>query len=140
MSELYTKPLPTLDADSAPYWEGIHHGELRLQRCRDCGTYLWPARIMCYRCFSFDADWTTMSGKGTLASWVKTVRPFLSYFKDDVPYINVTIRLTEQEDILIIGQFSDGNIDPYMNMPVQAVFKRISDTASLLFWEPDIGR
>jgi uncharacterized protein len=138
MTDPYTKPLPTLDPDSAPYWEGIHHAELRLQRCHHCGTYRWPARVMCNRCFSFEADWSTVSGKGTLASWVQTCRAFLPVFEDDVPYINVTVRLAEQDDILIIGIMSDGTIVPYMNMPVRAVFKRVSDAASLLFWAPEI--
>ncbi len=36
------KPVP--DADTKPYWDGIAHGELRLQRCEACGAAVFYPR------------------------------------------------------------------------------------------------
>ena len=29
----YAKPLPVLDSETQPFWEGCRQGKLRLQRC-----------------------------------------------------------------------------------------------------------
>ena len=36
MSE-YLKPLPTLNKDNRPFWEGCKQGKLRMQCCGACG-------------------------------------------------------------------------------------------------------
>ena len=33
----YAKPLPVLDSETQPFWEGCRQGKLRLQRCTQCG-------------------------------------------------------------------------------------------------------
>ena len=127
------KPLPQRDRDSAPYWEGIAAGELRLQRCTDCGAWRWPARAMCNRCRSFAADWVKASGLGTVISWVRTHQLFIRSFADDVPYVTVEVRLDEQDDIRLIGRLAEPGIEPEIGMRVRAEFT--SDPA-LVVWRP----
>ena len=126
------RPVPVLDRDSAPFWDGVAAGELRLQRCGGCGAYRWPARAICNRCHSFDADWVAVSGRGTVIGWVRTHQLFMRAFQDDVPYVTIQVQLDEQDDIQMIGRLADPSLEPVVGMRVRADF---SDPP-LMLWRP----
>jgi hypothetical protein len=65
------KPTP----ETAPFWEGTKEHELRLQQCNDCGKFYFYPRSHCRYCNSTNVEWKTVSGKGTLASYVINNRP-----------------------------------------------------------------
>jgi uncharacterized OB-fold protein len=123
------------DRDSLPFWERVDAGELRIQRCR-CGTLRWPARAICNRCRSFDADWVALAGTGTVISWTRTHQVFAAAFKDEVPYVTLLVRLDEQDDLQMIGAFTEPGIDPTEGMRVKAVIRPVTADRSLVFWQP----
>ena len=127
------RPLPHPDRDSAPYWEGVRAGELRLQRCSSCGAWRWPARAICNRCHSFAAEWVAVSGLGTIISWVRTHQVFMRAFQDDVPYVTVEVQLDEQDDIRMIGRLADPGTPPVIGMRVRASF---AGDPPLVEWRP----
>jgi hypothetical protein len=127
------KPLPQPDRDSAPYWEGIAAGELRLQRCTDCGAWRWPARTICNRCRSFAAEWVKASGLGTVVSWIRTHQIFIRSFADDAPYVTIEVQLDEQDDIRLIGRLAEPGTEPEIGMRVRAEFTR---DPALAVWRP----
>jgi uncharacterized OB-fold protein len=53
-------------------------GEFRLLQCRPCKTVVFPAGPVCPSCLSDDLSWETMSGKGTLHSWVRFHRQYFA--------------------------------------------------------------
>jgi hypothetical protein len=63
----HDKPLPDVTGIDAPFWEGTMAGELRLQRCRECGTCWHPANDFCPSCLGHNFEWTAASGNGTIA-------------------------------------------------------------------------
>lgn len=93
-----TTPAPAIPDDglTADFWAGTRVGELRIQRCRACGTYIHLPRPICRACQSFDLGWEKVSGRGTVYSFTVTMRPFHPYFVDRVPYVMATIALDEQ--------------------------------------------
>jgi hypothetical protein len=125
------RPVPHPDRDSAPYWEGVSAGELRLQRCSGCGAYRWPARAICNRCHSFQAEWVAVSGLGTIISWVRTHQVFMRAFQDDVPYVTVEVQIDEQDDIRMIGRLAAPA--PVIGMRVRALFE---GDPPLTVWHP----
>ena len=127
------RPVPIPDRDSAPYWDGIAAGELRLQRCADCGAWRWPARAICNRCRSFAAEWVKASGLGTVVSWIRTHQPFIRSFADDAPYATVEVRLDEQADIRLIGRLAEPAMAPEIGRRVRAEFTR---DPALVVWRP----
>ncbi len=131
--------LPNIDRDSAPFWAGLRAGEIRVQRCDGCGAYRWPARVICNRCRSFRATWVRLAGTGTIMSWTRTHQIFSRAFETDVPYVNVLVRLDEQDDIQMIGRFSSSHIAPRPGMRVRAVMTPVAEDISLLLWEPVPG-
>jgi uncharacterized OB-fold protein/acyl dehydratase len=61
--------------DNAWWWEGIARGELRIQRCADCGTLRHPPRPMCGGCQSLRWDSVVASGRGVVYSHVVMHHP-----------------------------------------------------------------
>ena len=69
MSE-YKKPLPSLTPDTKPFWDYCKKHELRMQKCSHCGYIRYPASIICPECHSMEAEWTRLSGKGKVFSFI----------------------------------------------------------------------
>ncbi len=131
------RPLPNVDRDSLPWWEALARHEFVLQRCSGCQAWRWPARAICNRCASFDWRWEPASGSGTIASWVVTHHAFLPGFQ--APYAVVTVRLAEQEDLMLIGGLAAGVPDAALRVgvPVTVEFDDIAGAdppRSLLRW------
>ncbi|HLG89199.1 MAG TPA: OB-fold domain-containing protein [Alphaproteobacteria bacterium] len=136
MTESLPALLPIMDRDSLPFWEGTRAGELRVQRCRGCGVYRWPARAICNRCRNFDAEWVVLSGHGKVVSWVTTHQVFARGVRDEVPYNTVLVQLAEQDDLQMIGRLTSESIAPRAGLEVEASFQPLSDAVTLVYWRP----
>ena len=128
------KPLPTPDRDSEPFWQALRERQLRLQRCSGCGELRFPPREVCNVCFSFDAQWQELSGRGRVVSWVRTHQVFAPAYRLEVPYVSVQVALAEQGDVQLIGGWH-GAADPCVGELVRARFVDASDWV-LLDWAP----
>ena len=78
---------------NAPYWEGLAAGELRLQRCAACSVHQHPAESFCYECGATDLDWVTVSGDGTIYSFIVVHQPYHAAFQPFLPYTVATVQL-----------------------------------------------
>lgn len=91
---------PRISADTAPFWDGCRQHKLLLQKCGRCGHIRWPAAYLCPQCLSEEADWTPMSGRGTLYSYIVMHKAFHPSIEENVPYIVAEIDLEEGVRIL----------------------------------------
>ena len=114
------RPAPVMDRDSRPWWEALSAHRLLLQRCGGCAAWRWPARAMCGRCGSFVWTWEEASGRGTLASWIVNHHRFSTDIAS--PYTVVTVRLAEQDDLLLPGGFDPSGGEPQVGAAVRAWF------------------
>ncbi len=130
------RPLPQADRDSEPWWDALARHEFVLQRCASCRAWRWPARALCNRCHSFAWAWEPASGHGTIASWIVTHHAFLPGFA--APYAVLTVRLAEQDDLLLPGSYSGASDDPGLAIGarVQVGFDDLGSepARSLLCW------
>lgn len=78
---------------TSPFWEGCAEGELRYQRCDNCGSANFPPQEHCRRCSSFDQQWKRSTGCGRLYSWTIVRRPVTAAFH--APYAPAIITLDE---------------------------------------------
>ena len=72
---------------------------------------------------------TSMSGRGTLFSWVVVTHPFLPQFADLVPFVPALVALDEDPAVRVPTRMVDcepGDLD--FEMPVQVTFRPISFT------------
>jgi uncharacterized OB-fold protein len=56
-------------APHAMYLEGLERGELRYQRCGDCGAAVFVPRVLCNHCGSTDVHVAVSAGLGTVYSY-----------------------------------------------------------------------
>ncbi len=89
------KPLPPVNAESAPYWEACAAGRLVIQHCRDCRAHQFYPRLVCATCGGAAFDWVAASGYGTLTTWTVIRRAVSAAFAADVPYIVALVELEE---------------------------------------------
>ncbi len=92
-SALHGLPEPRPSALSAEHWQGCAEGELRVQRCDDCGHYEFPPQPLCSQCQSQRLAWVTSSGQGSLYSFTVVHRPQRPEF--EVPYVAAIVALDE---------------------------------------------
>lgn len=135
--------LPLVDDDSGPFWEGTKAGELRMQACGSCGRLRFPPRPMCPTCHSTEVDWRTMSGKGTVWSFVVAHPPLLPAYAEVAPYNVVVVSLDEEPTLRLVGNIvrsANGEInevDPStieIGAPVSVVFPDPVEGISLPRW------
>src|SRR4051812_26049189 len=88
-------PRPAITPENAPFWEGLEQGELRLQRCADCGRFRHYPRPMCPACHSLAREWTPVSGRGTIYSYTRVEHQAHPAMAGRLPY---TILLVELEE------------------------------------------
>jgi uncharacterized OB-fold protein len=62
------RPLPRRTPTSAPYFDALREGRLRLQRCPRDGFFFYP-RSRCPDCLGDDWAWEDVSGRGTVYSF-----------------------------------------------------------------------
>lgn len=91
----YDKPLPTISDETRPFWQALRERALRLQRCEDCGHLRYPIAAICPRCLSAVHRWDTLSGAGTIFSYVIFHQVYHPGFRDEVPYNVALIQLDE---------------------------------------------
>jgi uncharacterized OB-fold protein len=61
-----TSITPRVNPETADFWAGCAIGELRAQRCGECGKLRFPPQPMCGNCNSFRRSWEPISGLGTV--------------------------------------------------------------------------
>ena len=97
---------PFPDADSGPFWDATRRHELQVQRCRVRDRLLFPARPACDLCGHGELDWVTMSGRGTVLSWVVTHQVFNKLFMASVPFTTLLVQLEEAPNLLMYGNWA----------------------------------
>lgn len=91
---LAERVLPAPDPVSAPYWDGLAEGELRLQRCVDCGTAQFYPRALCATCGG-DVEWFTASGDGEVHTFSVVRTHHAEPFASLVPFVLAIVELAE---------------------------------------------
>jgi uncharacterized OB-fold protein len=129
------KPLPAIDEDGAPYWEACRQGRLTAQRCAACGHLRWPPSVLCPRCLALEHAWVTLSGRGTIYSFIVVHRPQHPAFFADAPY-NVAIVELEEGIRLHTNVLDCANEDLRIGLPVEVVFVKVNDEVTLPKFRP----
>ncbi|HXG50634.1 MAG TPA: Zn-ribbon domain-containing OB-fold protein [candidate division Zixibacteria bacterium] len=92
------KPLPEMTPVNRPFWEGARAGRLVMQKCRDCGSWVFCPRPLCVECHSERLEWVPLSGRGKVFSFTvirEVVGRALRGFAPDIPYVTAWIDLEE---------------------------------------------
>ena len=125
------RPLPQPTPETQHFWDGTKEGELRLQRCRDCGHVYFPPRPLCPACSSRNVEAFAASGRGSLLSYVINQRQHPSF---DSPYAIALVQL--EEGPTMMSNIVDCEQTPealVLDMPLTVTFEYHGDIAIPLF-------
>ncbi len=128
------KPLPMPTEDTEPYWQGTRAGELRAQRCTGCGHLRWPPAAVCPRCLSSQHEWTRLSGRGKVYSWIVVHKSQHPAFWGD-PF-NVAIVELDEGPRLHTNLVDVALEDIRIGLAVEAVFEKQDDEITLPRFRP----
>ena len=100
-------PNPVADADTQPFWDAVAEQRLVVQRCADCGGWIWQPRPLCPRCHAPDPEWTVVGGAGRLVSWTVIHPPVLPVWQDETPFTVLLVEL--DEGVRMVGRLVEGD-------------------------------
>ena len=86
---------PLVEAESAPFWDGLKEGELRIKRCNACRAFHFYPRPFCPTCWSEDVEWHAATGRATVYSYSTVYVNDLPPFGPQVPYVAAVVDLEE---------------------------------------------
>lgn len=129
------KPIPQVDDESRPYFEAAKRGELMIMRCKACGEANVPGAQSCYRCASFDLDWTKASGRGTLHTFGLMHQMYHPAWANEMPY-NIAVVQLEEGPRITTNVVGCANEDLRVGMAVEVTFDPVSDDVSLVRFRP----
>jgi uncharacterized OB-fold protein len=127
--------LPDATADTAPFYGGLDDGRLMLQECTVCGRVRYPIAPVCPYCQADAHRWKTVDGRGTVHSWVRYHRCFVSAFEALVPYVVLTVQLDEGPRLFgrLVGATTD---TVHIGDRVEAVVEQSDSGRGVLAFTP----
>ncbi len=133
----YRKPLPKPTETDQPYWDGLKRHQVLIQKCDDCGSYLWYPRQMCSNCTSFALTWTEVDPTGTIYSFTTQHHGTGSKFDSELPYSVAVVELDAHPDVKLVGPVN--NVTPeqiHIGQRVRGTFLDATDEVTFLHFEP----
>ena len=127
--------LPTIEAESRPFWDAAKEGRLLIQRCVACGRAQHYPRAFCAACWSDEVTWEEASGRGTLYTWSTVHMNDLAPFAERVPYIAAAVDLDEGPRLMTnIVEADPGDLR--VGMAVTVVFRALDEEVTAPFFRP----
>jgi uncharacterized OB-fold protein len=131
----YEKPVPAIDPDSAPYWDGAKDGKLMIQRCRKTGQTFLYSRQLVPGVDDSQVEWIEASGQGEVYSFTVARRPAGAAFQGHCPYVVVSVTLAEGARIM--SNLMTDDVDAVkIGMPVQIFFDAVTDDLTIPKFKP----
>jgi uncharacterized protein len=126
---------PPTSPDTAFFWAGTKAGELRIQRCGECGALRHPPGPACLSCGALrNQGYQVAAGTGTVYSYVVHRHPPVP--GKQLPIIVALVELAVGPRVMAELTGTDPE-KVYIGMPVHASFIRIDDDLVLPGWRPD---
>lgn len=135
MSEQFSRPVPQLTPESAPYWRAAAEGRLCVGHCKSCGKVHHFPQAVCPFCWSSDVDLKDASGRGKVNSFVVVHQTAVDGFGKHTPYVIAYVELEEGPAFVtnIVG--CDVN-RVSIGMPVKVTFDKVADDIAVPVFAP----
>jgi uncharacterized OB-fold protein len=120
------RPYP--DPDTAGYWDAARRHQLDILRCARCGRYVHFPAPTCDVCGTTDLHWTTVSGRGTVYTFVVVHQSTTPGFDVRTPYVVAWIELEEQVGLHVLSDIVECHpSEVSIGMLVEVVFDDMGD-------------
>lgn len=129
MSE-WTRPVPNVNEETAPFWRATREHRLLLQRCAACGAVQHYYRAFCASCWSTDVQDEPASGAGSVWSFSVIWKNRAPGFDQLGPYVVAVVELDEGVRICCNLDVEEPT-DAAIGMPVTIGFVDATESFSL---------
>src|SRR5262245_12326085 len=127
--------LPTIDAETRPFWDACKEGRFLLKHCTACREDHFYPRPFCPKCWSTDVEWKEASGTARLYTYSIVRQNDLPPFPERVPYVAAIVELDEGPRVMT--NIEDCEFDALsIGMPLQVGFTAISDDVTIPVFRP----
>jgi uncharacterized OB-fold protein len=129
---------PTPSPETQPYWDACKQKQLSLPFCLRCEQYFFYPRPFCPKCFGWEVEWRTCSGRATLYTYAIQHRPQAPGFEP--PYVTAIVHLEEGPRMLT--NLIDVEPDPSAitcDMALEVTFVELNDEINLPVFRPANG-
>jgi uncharacterized protein len=128
---------PQVTPDTSFFWAGTAAGELRIQRCPECGALRHPPGPMCPACgTASDGSYVVAAGTGEVFSYVVHHHPPVP--GKQLPMVVALVQLPE--GVRMVGEMPGVRPDQVrIGLPVRVAFVRVDDDLTLPAWRPSEG-
>ena len=135
-SEVPFRILPKLTERNAHFWQGGRDGELRFQRCQDCGYYLHPPAVICPRDWSRNIGIEAVSGRAEVLAYSVNHQPWMP--GHEPPFVLAIVGCVEQDDLRVTTNIVNCRPeDVRIGMPVQVLFEpHVEEEVWIPLFEP----
>ena len=124
-------PLPLPGLDNLEFYQATRRGELRFQRCSECGVWRHYPRPVCGECYGREFSWELSSGRGRVYTWTIVRGPTLPALQDQLPYNVIDVLM--DEGVHFQSQLLDCPAEEIRaDQPVEAVFEPVNDEITLV--------
>ena len=124
---------PAVTEDTAFFWEGVRQGELRIQKCGDCGELRHPPGPVCPSCRSANRTYTLASGLGEVYSYVVHHNPPVPGIA--TPFVVAVVQLPE--GTRLVGNIVECPLEKVgIGMPLRVTYRQMDDELVLPMWVP----
>ena len=124
-AEQAPRQLPSLEPETAFYWQAGEQGVLKICRCQSCRHYVHPPMPRCPKCLG-DVRPVPVSGRGKVASYTINHQQWMPGIA--VPFVFAAIELEEQDELYVMSTVSGCAIEAVKRgLPVQVGFEHHED-------------
>lgn len=139
-TEGYTKLLPMdIPGWQEPFWDSLRAHQVRVQRCSTCGTYRYQPKEVCARCQSRAAQWSPISGRGTVYTYTVIRRAPTPAYEAGLPY--AIVHVTMEENFRMAATMRGMDPDAVrIGLPVRLAYDDVTTEWTLFVFEPERRR
>lgn len=121
---------PVISRDTEFFWAGTAAGELRIQRCGECGALRHPPGPACPTCGALKPEYLIASGVGEIYSYVVHHHPPVPGRR--LPFVVVLVELAE--GVRMVGELLSAPSQVQIGAAVRVEFVRVDDDLTLPAW------
>jgi hypothetical protein len=103
-------PLPQPDPVTQPYWDSLKAHAMQVQRCAECGKWVFYPRALCPHCGGARLEWRPVSGRATLYSFTIVHRAPSPELQAEAPYVVALVDL--EEGVRLMARLTGIDPDP----------------------------
>jgi uncharacterized OB-fold protein len=130
--------LPTIEAETQPFWDAARDERYLIRRCADCGKPHHYPRPFCPFCWSENVPWEQASGRATLYTYSTVYLNDLPPFNSQLPYVAAIVDLEEGPRVMTRIVDADA-AELAIGMALEVTYRGLNDQIVAPYFRPVSG-